>query len=58
MSLRIPSKGRVFKSSLKLAKADIVSADPHQGQVRELARHDLLGPGQASIDDAHYPDRP
>jgi len=36
----------------------IVQADPNQGQVRELARHHLLGPGQASIDDAHYPDRP
>jgi transposase len=36
----------------------IVQADPNQGQVRELARHNLLGPGQASIDDAHYPPRP
>jgi len=25
---------------------------------RELARHLLLGPGQASIENAHYPDRP
>jgi len=40
------------------AEVVIVAAEPNRGNTRELARHDLLGPGQASIVDAHYPPRP
>ncbi len=39
------------------AEVVIVAADPNRGHARELARHDLVGAGQASIDDAHYPPR-
>lgn len=36
----------------------IVDAEPNGAKSIELARHSLVGPGQTSINDAHYPARP
>ncbi len=39
---------------VNLDEVIIVAADLAQGNVTELARHPLLGPGKTSLDDAHY----
>lgn len=46
--------GRVW---VRVTSGEVVMISGEGSGAREVARHLYLGPGQASIDDAHYPDR-
>lgn len=55
----VPAAWRDLRVWVRVSGDDVVIVGDHRGGgVVEVARHHLVGPGGASICDAHYPDHP